>query len=39
MIVKLRRVIIATQFLPTHPDQATPQQIRDVHLAWAAAIG
>lgn len=37
MIGKLRRTTIATQYLPTHPHQATPQQIHQVHLAWAAA--
>jgi len=38
MLIKLRRVIIAAQFIPEHPDQATPQQINAVHLAWAAAL-
>jgi hypothetical protein len=37
MIAKLRRVIIATRFLPTSPGQPTDGEIRAVHQAWASA--
>ena len=37
MLAKFRRVIIATRFLPTHPDQPTDAEIRAVHQAWASA--
>jgi hypothetical protein len=37
MTAKLRRVIIATRFLPTSPGQATDAEILAVHQAWASA--
>jgi hypothetical protein len=37
MIIKLRRVLIASQFHPGVPGQPTPEEIRAVHLAWAHA--
>jgi hypothetical protein len=37
MTIKLRRVIIAARFRSPSPDQATPQETRDVLAAWAAA--
>ena len=37
MLAKLRRVIIATRFLPTHPEQPTDAEICAVHQAWASA--
>ncbi|MEU0820195.1 transposase [Streptomyces mirabilis] len=37
MVAKLRRVIIAARFMPTHPGQPTEQEIRTVQQAWAAA--
>ncbi|MEU1569520.1 transposase [Streptomyces mirabilis] len=37
MVAKLRRVIIAARFLPTHPGQPTPTEIRAVQQAWATA--
>jgi hypothetical protein len=37
MIVKLRRVLIATQYQPEVPGQPSHQEIRAVHLAWANA--
>jgi hypothetical protein len=37
MLAKLRRVIIATRFLPTHPGQPSDAEIRAVHQAWASA--
>jgi len=35
MIVKLRRVLIATQYQPEAAHQPTPDEIRAVRLAWA----
>lgn len=37
MIAKLRRVIIAAQFQPEHPEPATPREISILRLAWADA--
>jgi hypothetical protein len=37
MIGKLRRVLIAAQYLPDLPHQPTRDEIRAVHLAWAQA--
>lgn len=37
MLAKLRRVIIASQFHPGQGSTPTPQQITQVHQAWAAA--
>jgi hypothetical protein len=37
MLAKLRRVILATQFHPGSTRPPTPQQINNVHQAWAAA--
>jgi hypothetical protein len=37
MMVKLRRILIAAQYQPEVPDQATPEEIRAVRLAWAQA--
>jgi hypothetical protein len=37
MIIKLRRVLIASQFHPGVPGQPAPEEIRAVHLAWAHA--
>jgi hypothetical protein len=37
MISKLRRVLIAAQYLPEVPHQPTPDEIRAVQLAWAEA--
>ncbi|MCA1671439.1 MAG: transposase [Actinobacteria bacterium] len=37
MLVKLRRVIIAAQFRPTHPQPPTPDEINLLRLAWADA--
>jgi DDE superfamily endonuclease len=37
MVGKLRRVLIAAQFLPDLPHQPTPDEIRAVRLAWALA--
>jgi hypothetical protein len=37
MIVKLRRTLIAAQFLAGTPRQPTPQETLAVHLAWAEA--
>lgn len=37
MIVKLRRVLIAAQYHPGALQQPTPEQIRDIQLAWAQA--
>jgi hypothetical protein len=37
MIVKLRRVLIATQYQPEAPGQPTHEEIRAVQLAWAHA--
>ncbi len=37
MIVKLRRVLIAAQYQPEVPGQATPEEISAVRLAWAQA--
>jgi len=37
MIAKLRRVLIAAQYLPEVADQPTPEEIRAVRLAWAHA--
>lgn len=38
MIVQLRRVMITAKILGHNPDQPTPQQIRDVCLAWEQTI-
>jgi hypothetical protein len=38
MIVQLRRVMITARILGHSPDQPTPQQIHDVHLAWEQDI-
>jgi len=38
MIVKLRRVLIAAQYLPEVPDQPTHEEVRSVQLAWAQAV-
>lgn len=35
MIVKLRRVLIATQYQAEVPSQPTPEEIHAVRLAWA----
>jgi hypothetical protein len=37
MTIKLRRVIIAARFRPPAPYQASPEEVRAVLLAWAAA--
>jgi DDE superfamily endonuclease len=37
MLVKLRRQIIATRFLPTSPRPATTQEILEIQVAWAQA--
>jgi hypothetical protein len=37
MIVKLRRVLIATQYQPEAAHQPTLDEIRAVQLAWAQA--
>ncbi len=37
MIAKLRRVLIATKYRPTRPDQATPAEIHTIRLAWEDA--
>ncbi|MCQ4043256.1 hypothetical protein ACFOSC_20400 [Streptantibioticus rubrisoli] len=37
MAIKLRRVLIADRFRPSHPDQATPEETRTVLAAWVAA--
>jgi hypothetical protein len=37
MLIKLRRHIIATRFLPTSPRPATTQEILEVQQAWALA--
>jgi hypothetical protein len=37
MIVKLRRTLIAAQFLAGSPREPTPQETLAVHLAWAEA--
>jgi hypothetical protein len=37
MLIKLRRQIIATRFMPTTPRPATTQEIMDVQQAWAQA--
>jgi hypothetical protein len=37
MLIKLRRQIIATRFLPTTPRPATTQEIMEVQQAWAQA--
>jgi hypothetical protein len=37
MLVKLRRQIITTRFLPTTPRAATTQEIMEVQQAWAQA--
>lgn len=37
MLIKLRRQIIATRFMPTTPRPATTQEIMEVHQAWAQA--
>jgi len=34
MIAKLRRVLIAARFQRPRPDQATPEEIHAIHLAW-----
>jgi hypothetical protein len=34
MIAKLRRVLSAARFQPPRPDQATPEEIHAIHLAW-----
>jgi len=38
MIAKLRRVLIATKYLPVHPGDPTPEEIRAVRLAWESAV-
>ncbi len=37
MLAALRRVLIAAEFLPQHPDQPTYEEIAAVRLAWAQA--
>ena len=37
MLIKLRRQIIATRFMPTSPRPATTQEILEVQQAWAQA--
>ncbi|MGW0633923.1 IS701 family transposase [Streptomyces sp. NPDC002758] len=37
MTIKLRRVLIANRFRPSHPHQATPEETQAVLAAWAAA--
>jgi hypothetical protein len=37
MLVKLRRQIISTRFMPTSPRPATTQEIMEVQVAWAHA--
>lgn len=34
MITKLRRVLIAAKYRPSHPDQPTPAEIHAIRLAW-----
>jgi hypothetical protein len=34
MIIKLRRVLLATQNRPAQPDQPTPEEIHTLRLAW-----
>lgn len=36
-LAKLRRTIIAEQYLPARPSNPTPQEITQVQTAWAAA--
>lgn len=37
MLAKLRRVLIANRYLPQHHHKPTPEEIRAVQAAWAAA--
>jgi len=37
MIARLRRILIAAQYLPDLAHQPTPDEIRAVRLAWAQA--
>jgi hypothetical protein len=37
MLVKLRRVLIAAQYLPGVAHRPTPEEVRAVQLAWAQA--
>ena len=37
MLIKLRRQIIATRFMPTSPRPATTEEIMEVQQAWAQA--
>ena len=34
MLTKLRRVLIATKYRPSRPDQPTPSEIHVIQLAW-----
>jgi hypothetical protein len=34
MAAKLRRVVIAARFKPSHPEQPTPEEIHAIRLAW-----
>ncbi len=38
MIAKLRRVLIAAKYRPTHPREPTPEEIHAVRLAWEDAV-
>jgi hypothetical protein len=37
MTGKLRRVLIAARFKPSHPDQLTREEINAIRLAWQEA--
>ena len=37
MLAKLRRVLIAAKYRPSHPDQPTPEEINVIRLAWEDA--
>jgi hypothetical protein len=38
MIAKLRRVLIAAKYRPTHPHEPTPEEIHAIRLAWEDAV-
>jgi hypothetical protein len=37
MIAKLRRVLIAAKYQPSHPTEPTPAEIHAIRLAWEGA--
>ena len=37
MLAKLRRILIATKYRASHPDQPTPEEINVIRLAWEDA--